>query len=120
MHLDRDDVGFRSDTVSTPNGIIEFKENREVVTLRGTSAGEYVVNVHLYGRRSKEPHQPIPVSIRLEKMTPFKIEAAREVVLIEKGEEKTAFRFVLNSDGEVISLNYLEKPIAVQARGQEG
>ncbi len=115
MHLDRDDVGFRSDTVQTPNGPIEFKENREVVTLRGTLTGEYVVNVHLYGRRSGK-ETPIPVSVRLEKMTPFKIEAAKEIILTTKGEEKTAFRFVLNNKGDVVDLNYLPKPLAVKTK----
>jgi len=47
MHLDRDDLGHRNDTINTPNGPIEYKENREIVTLRGFVPGEYVVNVHM-------------------------------------------------------------------------
>ena len=122
MHLDRDDVGFRSDRIETIAGIVEFKENREIVTLRGTFAGEYVVNVHMYTKRSGDI--PTPVSIRLEKLTPFKIAAVREVTLTDTtaedgkkaGEEKTAFRFTLNSNGEVIDVNHLEKPLALRTR----
>ena len=114
MHLDRDDVGFRSDTVRTAAGVTEFKENREVVTLRGTLAGEYVVNVHMYSKRSSIAS--VPVSIRLEKLTPFKIAAVRQVVLIETGDEKTAFRFVLNDKAEIMDVNHLEKSLATKVQ----
>ena len=110
MHLDRDDVGFRSDRIDTAAGIVEFKENREIVTLRGTLAGEYVVNVHMYTKRSGEG--PTPVAIRLEKLTPFKIAAVRELTLMANSDEKTAFRFVLNDKGEVVDVNHLEKSLA--------
>ena len=110
MHLDRDDVGFRSDRIETAAGIVEFKENREIVTLRGTLAGEYVVNVHMYTKRSGEG--PTPVAIRLEKLTPFKIAAVRELTLMANSDEKTAFRFVLNDEGEVVDVNHLEKSLA--------
>ena len=110
MHLDRDDVGFRSDRIETAAGIVEFKENREIVTLRGTLAGEYVVNVHMYTKRSGEG--PTPVAIRLEKLTPFKIAAVRELTLMANSDEKTAFRFVLNDKGEVVDVNHLEKSLA--------
>ena len=110
MHLDRDDVGFRSDRIETAAGIVEFKENREIVTLRGTLAGEYVVDVHMYTKRSGEG--PTPVAIRLEKLTPFKIAAVRELTLMANSDEKTAFRFVLNDKGEVVDVNHLEKSLA--------
>ena len=110
MHLDRDDVGFRSDRIDTAAGIVEFKENSELVPLRGTLAGEYVVNVHMYTKRSGEG--PTPVAIRLEKLTPFKIAAVRELTLMANSDEKTAFRFVLNDKGEVVDVNHLEKSLA--------
>jgi hypothetical protein len=110
MHLDRDDVGFQSDRIQTEFGVVEFKENRELVTLRGTMAGEYVVNVHMYTKRSPEG-VPTPVSIRLEKLTPFKIAAVREVELLADTDEKTAFRFLLNDKGEVVEVNHLEKTL---------
>ena len=110
MHLARADVGFRSDRIETAAGIVEFKENREIVTLRGTLAGEYVVNVHMYTKRSGEG--PTPVAIRLEKLTPFKIAAVRELTLMANSDEKTAFRFVLNDKGEVVDVNHLEKSLA--------
>jgi len=117
MHLDRDDTGFQSDRIQTDFGVVEFRENRELVTLRGTMAGEYVVNVHMYTKRSADG-VPTPVSIRLEKLTPFKIAAVREVQLLVDTDEKTAFRFVLNDKGEVIEVNHLEKTLTSKTLGR--
>ena len=91
MHLDRDDVGKFNDILSTPFGDVEYNENREVVTLRGTIEGEYVVNVHMYMQRSEQ--SPTPVRIQLDKINPFQIVTVKDVVLDITGSEKTAFRF---------------------------
>ena len=80
-------------------------------------AGEYVVNVHMYTKRSADG-VPTPVSIRLEKLTPFKIAAVREVQLLADTDEKTAFRFVLNDKGEVIEVNHLEKTLTSKTLGR--
>ena len=48
MHLDKDDLGKRNDTIMV-NGVEKIvKINREVVTIRGIVPGEYIVNVHYY------------------------------------------------------------------------
>ena len=47
MHLDRDDLGYKNDSI---NNQLQYNENREVVTLRGISEGEYVVNVHMFNK----------------------------------------------------------------------
>jgi len=112
MHLDRDDVGFKSDRIVTPSGVVEFKENREVVTLRGTLSGEYVVNVHWFNTKSNAT--TIPVSIRLERLTPFKIITGRDITLNNVKDEQTAFRFTVNAQGEVTSVNHLPKSLISQ------
>ena len=33
MHLDRDDVGYSFDTIQTSFGVVEYKENREMVSI---------------------------------------------------------------------------------------
>ena len=108
MHLDRDDVGFSSDRIQTSFGIVEYKENREIVSLRGIVPGEYVVNVHMYTKREDKE---TPVTILLEKINPFKLVTARNVVLVQQGDEKTAFRFTLDDEGKVIDTNDLEKSL---------
>jgi hypothetical protein len=110
MHLDRDDVGRFNDLLTTPFGDVEYKENREVVTLRGSIPGEYVVNVHMYTRRSKEIETP--VTIQLDKINPFQIITVKNVILHDTGGEKTAFRFVVDRHGDVSELNELPKSLA--------
>ena len=107
MHLDRDDVGKYNDILDTPFGSVEYDENREVVTLRGTVPGEYVVNVHMYVRRSDEaePH----VRVQLDKINPFKIVSVKDVVLTDTGDEKTVFRFTVDREGDVTEMNQLPK-----------
>ena len=115
MHLDRDDVGFSSDRLQTPFGIVEYKQNREMVSLRGIVPGEYVVNVHMYTKRSEEEKET-PVTILLEKINPYRVVTGSNVILKQKGDEKTAFRFVLNDEGEVTNINKLEKSLTSKNR----
>ena len=109
MHLDRDDTGLSFDTISTSFGIVEYKENREMVTIRGYVPGEYVVNVHMYTKREDKE---TPVTIILEKINPYKVITGRNVVLKLRGDEKTAFRFTVDDEGKVIQTNQFEKGLA--------
>ena len=109
MHLDRDDLGHRNDTIQTPSGPLEYKENREIVSVRGILPGEYIVNVHMYHKNSVED---CPVTIQLDKINPFKIVTTKTVVLKLKADEKTAFRFTVNQNGDVIDVNELPKNLA--------
>ena len=54
MHLDRDDLGGSHDSIRTEFGVIEYSENREIVTIRKVIPGEYIVNLHIYSKRSSE------------------------------------------------------------------
>lgn len=106
MHLERDDLGYSNDTITTKDGkTVTVLENEERVILRGILAGEYIVNTHAY---RKDDSQPIRVTIRL-----VRLEGADEaivektVTLIKQGDEKTAFRFALNASGDVIDINTL-------------
>ena len=109
MHLDRDDTGIAFDTISTDFGRVEYKENREMVTIRGYLPGEYVVNVHMYTKREDAE---TPVTIILEKINPYKVVTGRNIVLKLRGDEKTAFRFTVDDEGKVIQTNQLEKGLA--------
>jgi hypothetical protein len=114
MHLDRDDLGHRNDSVLTEFGVIEYTENRELVTLRGIAKGEYVVNVHLYMKRSTATE--IPVVIKLEKLNPYKTVTIKRVILRVTGDEETAFRFTLDNEGKVVDVNELPKKLAVKGQ----
>ena len=112
MHLDRDDLGQRNDTVQTQFGEIEYDENREIVTLRGIIPGEYVINVHMYMKR--EESLLTPITIQLDKINPYSTVMIKRVTLGDSGEEKTAFRFTLNNDGDVVEINELQKTLVQQ------
>ena len=100
MHLDRDDIGNANDTITLPNGKkIQYKENREIVSIRGIVQGEYIVNVHAYAKRSAG--KPVPVNIKLEKMNPYKLVVFKDIELKEAGQEETIFRFGIDKDGNV-------------------
>jgi hypothetical protein len=112
MHLDRDDLGRRNDIVQTPFGPVEHEENKEIVTLRGFNRGEYIVNVHMYMRRD-ETAASTEVTIQLDRVNPvFKTIVIKKVVLINNGDEKTAFRFTLDKEGKVIEVNELPMKLA--------
>ena len=114
MQLDRDDLGHRNDRVLTEFGVIEYTENRELVTLRGIAKGEYIVNVHLYMKRSNATE--IPVVIKLEKLNPYKTVTIKRVILRVTGDEETAFRFTLDNEGKVVDINELPKKLAVKGQ----
>jgi hypothetical protein len=111
IHLDRDDLGHRNDTIMTLDGPVEYNENREIVTIRGILPGEYVVNVHMYHMNSTDP---CPVTIQLDKINPFKTVTIKKITLNVKGQEETAFRFTMDKNGDVVGLNQLKKDLAHQ------
>lgn len=101
ISLNHDALGrSRNNTLSTNGVIVAF--NEEVVSFRGLTQGENVVNVHVYLKKDKTPTK---CTIKLIKIKPFK-----EIVLKEKeftvtGEEKTAFRFKTDENGAVTEIN---------------
>ena len=94
FNLLRDDLGAEGDAT---------EENYEVAYSRGIPAGEYIVNVHMYG--------PVPpgmtvlarvvVSVR-KKFEQTKQILKTQVKLKRRHQEETAFRFRLTSDGDLV------------------
>ena len=102
MHLDRDDVGNKNDIITLPNGKkFEYKENREVINLRGYVPGEYLVNVHMFVKRDPGV---TPVQVKLEKMNPYKVCSVKDITLTEGGQELTVMRFKIDKTGEIVSI----------------
>lgn len=100
MHLDRDDLGKKNDSIKLSDGsVLEFKQNQEVGSIRGIIPGEYCINVHMYAKR--EPLIPTKVNVKVEKMNPYSLVGSKEIVLSQTGQEETVLRFVLDSKGTV-------------------
>ena len=129
MHLDRDDLGSRNDTVTLPDGeVISLKENREIVTVRGVIKGEYVLNVHLFNKNSShsdedpnsnEVFAPVEVNVEILKLNPYKVISIKKLSLVKSGDELTVLRFTLDEKGKVIEVNDLEKSLVEGVRNGE-
>ena len=103
LHLDRDDQGSISDTVTINGEQVTYPVNQEIVTLRGVVAGEYIVNLYYYQSASQ---QPVDVSVRVEKVNPSLTMKFYDTITLESVDvEKTALRFTVGGDGEFISFN---------------
>ena len=117
LHLDRDDRGLLNDTILVNGNEIENPLNQEIVTLRGIEPGPYVVNIHYY---ATETEQPVDVQVQLERVNPkLQVMYYKEITLDQVGQEKTALRFTLTEQGNVININNLPKKI-VTSRSQAG
>tara|TARA_Y100001970_G_scaffold291536_1_gene429054 strand:+ start:1183 stop:1815 length:633 start_codon:yes stop_codon:yes gene_type:complete len=123
MHLDRDDLGDKNDQVSTDAGIISFELNEEHLTIRGIVPGEYIVNAHWYSKatysfknnqgETYKPNDEIPVTIKVEKLNPYKIVYVGTKTFSKAGEEQTFLRFYVNAEGNVTKKNELAKALVM-------
>ena len=108
MVLDHDDTGISSNTIVLPSGEkVVSAFNEESVEIRGIIPGEYVANVHLYSDRDDKP---VSVAVELDKVAGgANVKVHDEtVVLKQRGDEQTAFRFTLLASGEVVDINRLQ------------
>ena len=122
MHLDKDDLGTRNDTIVNADGTTSTVQiNREVVTIRGIMPGEYIINAHYYSTRQygnvnigetfrkEEDAKVLTVKVELHKVTPYKIMWAGEKIFVSKGQEETFLRFKLDKDGNIVPPFTFEK-----------
>ena len=119
VHLERDDVGFRSDILDLFR-LHEIEKdiiNEESIVFRGVKAGEYIINVHLYSCRVKieGSHIPyqlpireainVPVKFKLVKVNPYSIEHVADVTLTETWQEKNVVKFKMNEDKSIENIS---------------
>jgi hypothetical protein len=103
MHLDKDDLGRINDTLVLPDGTRQvILLNREVVSLRGWHEGEYVINVHMFNKRTTIPTN---ITVQMIKINPYKILFEEKIVLLKRGEEMTIRRITLGRLGDIIDTN---------------
>ena len=133
MYLDKDDLGYANDVVKNVDGTVtKVNINREVVTIRGIIAGEYIINAHYYSSREwtrgvlstntydtapavvatnaydtgnmkvKDKKKPLTVKIELHKVNPYTIMWVGEKTFSRKGQEETFVRFTIDKDGNQI------------------
>ncbi len=94
FNLLRDDLGAEGDATD---------ENFEVSYSRGIPAGEYVVNVHMYGPLPEGITVPVTVVVSISKP----LEDTRQILhtvikLTYHNQEETAFSFKLTGEGDLV------------------
>jgi hypothetical protein len=109
MTLERDDRGDTNDFTMVERKKLRLPIREELVSIRGSVAGEYTVNVHLYHHLAPTP---VPVSVKVEKLNPhIQVVYYQTMTLDHTDEEKTAIRFTLSDDGSVIRTSDSEKSL---------
>lgn len=103
ISLDHDALGKRNNTLPEQGGVItKFHEER--VSFRGITDGDNIVTVHVYSKRDEAP---VKAKITLIKIKPFKEVVVKEKVFETTGQEKTAFRFTTDKNGDILDVNEL-------------
>ena len=104
ISLDHDALGkARNNNLLDDNGVI-VNYNEEIVSFRGVLAGENIVTVHVYSNGDEEPTR---ATIKLVKIKPFKEVVSKEKIFESIGEEKTAFRFTTDENGDILDISTL-------------
>ena len=105
ISLDHDALGKRQNNSlgeGQEGAVVKF--NEEIVSFRGATQGENIVTVHVYSKRDKTPTKAV---IKLIRIKPFKEIVAKEKTFEVTGQEKTAFRFRTDKNGNVLEINEL-------------
>ncbi len=109
MHLDRDDRGLANDVLEVDGRQVINPINQEIVTFRRVVPGEYVVNLHYY---KSNTNQPVTAEVSFARVNPvLEILYYAKVKLESVGDERTAVRFRVTSDGSVADVNTLHKSL---------
>ena len=105
FNLLRDDLGDEGDAT---------KQNYEVTYSRGIPAGEYIVNVHMYGPLPSGIVIPVTVVVSTRQEFGHTRQLLQTVVHLDhRNQEETAYSFRLTTEGDVIkdSVSTLRHPL---------
>src|SRR3954453_4093281 len=107
--LDRDDRGSANNTITVDGKKITSPFRQETITLRGIVPGEYTINVHYF---LATKGGPVPVIVKVEKVNPVLEVISYDTMMLDRmGEEKTAVRFKLAANGNVLDVNHRPKSL---------
>lgn len=105
FNLLRDDLGDEGDAT---------KQNYEVTYSRGIPAGEYTINVHMYGPLPSGIVIPVTVVVSTRQEFSHTRQLLKTVVHLDRrNQEETAFNFRLTAEGDLIkdSVSTLRRPL---------
>ena len=113
MVLDRDDRGGLNNSITMNGHKVSSPLRQEIISIRGLVAGEYTVNVNYYLAASQgQAAAPVPVWVKIEKINPVvEVISYDTITLDHAGQEKTAARFRIADNGNVLDVNHREKSL---------
>lgn len=103
ISLDHDALGKRNNSLPEQGGVIT-RFHEEKVSFRGITDGDNIVTVHVYSKRDEAP---VKAKITLIKIKPFKQIVVKDRVFESTGQEKTAFRFTTDKNGDILEVSEL-------------
>ena len=111
MHLEKDDLGHSNDVYQNGTMIEVLNINREVVTLRGTHAGEYEVMAHVYNRNYSivdgvtSKAFPGTITVSIIRINPYSEKYITKYEYSTTGQQISLVRFTLDDDNNFITHN---------------
>ena len=109
MVLDRDDRGGLNNSITVNGRKVANPIRQETISIRGILAGEYTVNVNYY--LATQP-APVPVTVKIEKVNPHVEVVSYDTVMLDHmGQEKTAARFKIAANGDVLDVSHRDKSL---------
>ena len=111
FNLLRDDLGGEGDATD---------KNYEITYSRGIPAGEYIVNVHMYGPLPQGVTIPVNVVVSVKPMYADLYQILETIIkLTRRNQEETAYRFRLTAEGELVpgSVSTLNRPLITGFKG---
>lgn len=129
LNLEKDDLGWQNDKWIQPNGSeVIIPINREVITIRGIVPGEYKVAAHVYSKKimysintsngkyiKTEIEDSGYVTATLIRINPYGEVYKTRKIYTQKGQVLSMFNFILDSNGDVTSLD--ERSNSIVTRG---
>jgi hypothetical protein len=109
LTLDRDDRGGANDFIMVNGKKIPSPIREEIVTVRGIVPGEYTVNVSHFQATTEAP---VTATVKVQKLNPTaQVIFDDKLTLDHTGDEKTALRFRLDTEGKVIDVQQRPKSL---------
>jgi hypothetical protein len=106
---ERDDRGGLNNSITVNGRKVQSPIRQETISIRGIVAGEYTVNVNYYLATTTAP---VPVSVKIEKVNPaVEVVFYDTLMLDHMGQERTAARFKIADNGNVLDVNHREKSL---------
>jgi hypothetical protein len=109
MVLDRDDRGGLNNSITVNGRKVANPIRQETISIRGILPGEYTVNVNYYLATQAAP---VPVTVKIEKVNPHVEVVSYDTVMLDHmGQEKTAARFKIAANGDVLDVSHRDKSL---------